>query len=580
MPDSLTVRMAKQQFETFAEHYPEMEESKQFELFTSFCAIKQYDFDTDFLEDSLTGDGGDGGIDWAHVIVNDTVFDNLEEPDLSSIPKNSKMKFIFGQAKKETGFKAKAANALLSTFSDLFNESEEKPSRIYNKTFAKKMREIKEFWQLAVTKRPELEIEINYSTFSDRAPHDDTRGAFEVLERHLRGIFSNAKVQTLFTGAAELFCISNSLPSYDSDLKYHVELDSSSGKVALVNLSDYFNFLTDEEGQLNQHFFEDNVRDFEGKVEVNENIISTLQSDSASPDFWWLNNGITILVSDSPISRAKTYSLRDVQIVNGLQTSRCIFDYFSEHAEKLKSDSRSVLVRILSPSEAPEKDRIIRATNSQTTVSVASLRATDPVHREIEGALKLNAIYYDRRKNYWKNQGVSPMKIISVVALSQAVISAFLHKPNTARARPSSFLKTDSTYDEIFNGRPLEDFVWAAINLKNVERILFQHLPGEPGLRNNLKFYILMTCRVLGHCVSVREQRWQSANCPSDYLPSDAVIISLTNWVSEQAKELAAEQNDSLDKICKGSELTSKIANEWENCAPIEELLKSCLEAE
>ncbi|WP_210384381.1 hypothetical protein, partial [Corynebacterium sp. HMSC070E08] len=53
-------------------------------------------------------------------------------------------------------------------------------------------------------------------------------------------------------------------------------------------------------------------------------------------------------------------------------------------------------------------------------------------------------------------------------------------------------LKNDSTYEEIFKDRNLEDFVWAARNLKNIELFLSQHFTGDQGLRNNLKFYALM----------------------------------------------------------------------------------------
>lgn len=268
------------------------------------------------------------------------------------------------------------------------------------------------------------------------------------------------------------------------------------------------------------------------------------------------------------------YSLRDVQIVNGLQTSRSIFDYFSENPDRLESENRSVLVRILTPQEEAEKDRIIRATNSQTNVSIASLRSTDPVHREIEGALKLHSLYYDRRKNYWKNQGVSPKRIISIVALSQAVISAFLDKPDTARARPSSFLKIDSTYEEIFKDRNLEDFVWAARNLKNIELILSQNFTGDQGLRNNLKFYVLMACRALGHCIETDTQIWKSARCPSDFIPSASQITKITNWIHGLATDLATKREESLDKICKGSELKTNIAKEWSHSKVIKAAIK------
>ena len=55
--------------------------------------------------------------------------------------------------------------------------------------------------------------------------------------------------------------------------------------------------------------------------------------------------------------------------------------------------------------DAPTRDQVIRATNRQTAVSDASLRATDDVQRQIENYFLTKGWYYDRRKNFYKNEG-------------------------------------------------------------------------------------------------------------------------------------------------------------------------------
>jgi hypothetical protein len=47
-------------------------------------------------------------------------------------------------------------------------------------------------------------------------------------------------------------------------------------------------------------------------------------------DFWWLNNGITIIATDFS-QHGKTLYLDDLQIVNGLQTSFVIDKYFKSN---------------------------------------------------------------------------------------------------------------------------------------------------------------------------------------------------------------------------------------------------------
>ncbi|MGV0033433.1 MAG: AIPR family protein [Candidatus Azotimanducaceae bacterium WSBS_2022_MAG_OTU7] len=68
------------------------------------------------------------------------------------------------------------------------------------------------------------------------------------------------------------------------------------------------------------------------------------------------------------------------------------------------SENRKLLVRIVVPSAAESRDMVIKATNSQTSVKPASLRATDKIHRDIEEYLCPKGLYYDRRKNFIKRK--------------------------------------------------------------------------------------------------------------------------------------------------------------------------------
>ena len=72
-----------------------------------------------------------------------------------------------------------------------------------------------------------------------------------------------------------------------------------------MSLGDYMRFLADDSGALRRHIFDWNVRDYQGNVEVNREIERSLLADS-SPEFWWLNNGVTIICSRVSI-HSKTY---------------------------------------------------------------------------------------------------------------------------------------------------------------------------------------------------------------------------------------------------------------------------------
>src|SRR5690606_32755715 len=210
----------------------------------------------------------------------------------------------------------------------------------------------------------------------------------------------------------------------------------------------YFDFLVDENGGLIKYFFDSNIRDYQGSVEVNSGIKETLMTSAPNEDFWWLNNGVTITASDASFS-SKILQIEEPQIVNGLQTSFEIFNYFK--VNKIDGEKRNVLIRVVKTKDEKSRLKVIKATNSQTNIPPASLRATDPIHRDIEDFLLAKGYYYDRRKNYHKNQLRPISKIISIPYLAQIIMGVLQQKPDYARARPSTIIKNNTDYDGIFN---------------------------------------------------------------------------------------------------------------------------------
>lgn len=130
--------------------------------------------------------------------------------------------------------------------------------------------------------------------------------------------------------------------------------------------------------KMRKYLFDSNVRDFMGINAVNGDILDTLENRKNNEDFWWLNNGITILCS-SAVAIGKSITIENVQIVNGLQTSECIYRYFvgDEHEQ----EDRVVLIKILPCDTIAIADDITRSTNNQTEVMSSSLRATDKIQR-------------------------------------------------------------------------------------------------------------------------------------------------------------------------------------------------------
>jgi len=243
------------------------------------------------------------------------------------------------------------------------------------------------------------------------------------------------------------------------------------GYIAIAPLKNYFEFVTSQEtGELIKYFFDANIRDYQGSVEVNNAIKKTLMQTAYTEDFWWLNNGITITATNASFA-SKRLHIEDPQIVNGLQTSYEIFNYFSTN--KVETETRNILIRVVKTNDEKNRLNVIKSTNSQTNIPPSSLRATDPIHRDIEDYLLAKLYYYDRRKNYYKNQGKPSTKIISIPYLAQIVMGVLIQKPDYARARPSTLISNNADYELIFNKKMPIDLYYNCIFLhKRVEETL------------------------------------------------------------------------------------------------------------
>ncbi|WP_159046218.1 AIPR family protein [Streptomyces sp. MMG1121] len=147
------------------------------------------------------------------------------------------------------------------------------------------------------------------------------------------------------------------------------------GYVCLARLDEYYRFITSDNEALRLELFESNVRDYAGSTAVNNAIGETLRSGTGE-NFWWFNNGVTV-VADAAQIAGKKIVVREPQIVNGLQTSHEIYSYFQTGGQH---SDRSLLVKIVvAPENGTARDRIIRATNSQPQLPAGALRATESI---------------------------------------------------------------------------------------------------------------------------------------------------------------------------------------------------------
>jgi hypothetical protein len=353
-------------------------------------------------------------------------------------------------------------------------------SKTYNERLIAKAGEFRKFHRQNITRISRLSVSLFY--FS-RAEHvfETLLEPVATLKTAATRLFPNSSVQFEFVGAAELLTYSRSdkTKTFELATREGPLAVSEGGFIALISLSDYFKFVTDENQNRRRHLFLSNVRDYEGSVEVNRAIGATLRGESPE-DFWVLNNGVTLLaVAARP--GFKSLVLDDPVIVNGLQTTMEIIQHFRRRPG---ADDRMLLLRVVIPQSDKSRDRIIVATNSQTAIGSGTLRATDEVHGDIEQFFEQNGLFYERRRNSHRNEGRPVQAVITMPYLGRCLASVLLQMPWDAVKinAPTQILRKNDLYHRMFDPRnPLKLYLNAVLIVKAVEDHLGSDLDLDVG---------------------------------------------------------------------------------------------------
>lgn len=465
-----------------------------FEFFAAQQCLKSFGLSDDEIESCITGGGNDGGCDSIGIFLNGDIL-TADQIENVTAPKSSLLELWIIQSKNETSFKEDVLMKWKTVSDNLLNMSNEDKdfTSRYSAIVIERFKDFRDTVKNLI--RSQIKISIHYAYVSLAVDlHPNIQQQADELCVKVKEIYPASDVYVKFIGANELMELYNKVDDVSVELELAdapISLMGNSDYVALVNLDKYYSFITDENGKLQKGYFEANVRDYQGKNSVNTCIAETLNNNNGE-DFWWLNNGVTILAEKITPVTAKTLLIANPEIVNGLQTSREIYNFILENPEAGASEKRNVLVRIIKPVSEESRDNIIFATNNQTNIPKSSLRVTDNIHLHIEMYFKSRGLYYDRRKNYYKNQKKKASDIVGVSFLAQCLISIILRKPDYARARPSTLLTDDDTYNTLYDEKNSLDayFKTAQIGIR-IRNNLKKTSTMTTAERSDVQFYLL-----------------------------------------------------------------------------------------
>jgi hypothetical protein len=545
----LLEEVIKQEMQNFEE---KVSISSFFEFYVTSQILKSYELSYEEIEAGMTGESHDGGADSIYLFVNGDLVkedENIKE----KYKKNVDIEFIIIQAKYSNSFSEEPLLKLARLSKNLLNLEFDRND--FEGRYTDRVLSIFELFKDTyiglITKKPKLKIKYYYVSKGIDI-HPNVQNQANDLKTDVLSMFSEAEVEVSFIGAEHLMKLTQMRTNDVYRLKVSENPMSSSGQhvfIALVNLADYFNFITDDENNLIKHIFESNVRDYQGKTNVNNEIQETLENQGME-EFWWLNNGVTIIASDAAAPGGKELVIHNPEIVNGLQTSSEIFRYFSSNLENLETEKRNLLIRVIVPQSDETRDKIIRATNSQTPIPKASLRATDSIHRQIEDFMKTRGLYYDRRKNFYKNEGRKPKEIISVAFLAQCLIAVLLQRPNFSRARPSTLLEDDEAYNKLYHKNiDLFTYYFIAYAGRKVEQFIKETGDYTSSETNDIMFYVLYSV-----CVHLSSNIY-----PTNKSISELTIEQIDGQLIQTSIDIVYDLYKSLggnDKVAKGAKLS------------------------
>lgn len=398
--------------------------------------LKSYGLSEGEIKSGIVDGGDDGGIDAFYTFVNG----NLIQEDFQNLVKShAKIEVHIFTSKYNNTFILHPLESIDSSISELFDlsiEANDLTSKFNEKLI--KQREI--FHRVYRNLILDCNLDVYYYYFSRGDTNEISSEDHNILKKSqkiksqtekLLRVIENCEFK--FLGADELLRICTTKVNDASDLTISSSFQEDEHFVTTVNIKDFYAFITDSEGNLKQYFFNRNVRNFLGNNKTNQDILESLNDNSQGIDFWLLNNGITIIVSDVRNKTNKLLILKDVQIVNGLQTSYNIHRYVTENGlDNLKSERRSVLVKIIKTNNENVKEKITKSTNNQTAISLYSLiHSNDTVQKDIEEILTIYQIKYNRKSNQLVDE-YDDEKTVTPLILAKAYCCLVLKLPHRA----------------------------------------------------------------------------------------------------------------------------------------------------
>ncbi|WP_082531866.1 AIPR family protein [Methylobacterium sp. Leaf469] len=507
------------------------DQSKQFEIMSAYLTVKRNYSESFNPTDIVSGGGNDLGIDAIGIIVNGqlvTEIDSLGEMLASKIDYLD-VTFIFVQADRGS-FDASKLGSFAYGVTQFFTPDTKEPRNQFIADAALMMTAIYDKGAKFKKGNPRcLMYYVTTGTWPVDGALNSRRDKF-CSDLMALNAFREVDIQPIgASDISQLYRLSKHSLQRKFEFTKRSDVPEIPGVieafVGFIPATQFMSIVKDEGGSIVKSIFYDNVRDFQGGNEVNNEMYEALQSDRKRR-FVLMNNGVTIITRGLQHTR-ETFTIEDFQIVNGCQTTHVLFA-----SEETLDDTVLIPLRLIWTQDEDVISDIIRATNRQTEVKEDQFFASTEFARRLEDYFNshdLNEkLHFERRSRQYDSIELEKTRIINQTNVVRAFASVFLEEPHST-VRSYNTLSERIGKEIFVEGHKLSAYYTAASAYYRLERLFHNGI-----IDRNLKvcrFQLLMTAKLL---IEPKKPPYFNSNVMDKYCNPILEVL----WDKEKSLEL------------------------------------------
>lgn len=464
-------RVTKNDIDTFVEQYnlkdiKDDDYDAKFSVFASHLLLtREYRYQDTMTDPTriIVESGQDLGIDGLAVIVNGVFIDSMD--DLEAVADGTskiRASFIFIQTttspKFDSGKILKFLNGIESIFSYINDTNDDRelklsnPSQrlktkidildgLYNQNICKKMGsqlpECRIYYVSGGEWQNDSNIVTKFESHKERLGDKSILGSIEFYPidrqklRELSNSNQNLEATIVFDNK-----VSIPIDKIDGSPHFSSHHEIEEAYIGVLKFTEFKKLIISDNGDINQHVFYNNVRDYQGENnEVNRDIKETLLGKNFAT-FPILNNGVTIVAQKVDRGARNELTLCEYQVVNGCQTSHILLE--NQTIEGI--DSLYIPVKLIVTGNETVVANTIKATNYQTEVTKAELAAMTEFQKDLEKFYNTYdqpyKLFYERRSKQYDrivNKDFRKNKVVTIKDQIKTFAAMFLKQPHKVR---------------------------------------------------------------------------------------------------------------------------------------------------